>query len=93
MTIVIDLTPEEEVRLRQEAGQQGQDEETAVKTAVGQWLDQPAPETAEVEIPDYWKGYAGLFDSRTTESPARPEKSSEFTDILVEKYRKQGLRL
>lgn len=96
MSITLDLTPEEEARLKAQADRRGESADALARQLFRRGLDledTPTDKAAPGQtLAESLKDFIGIVDSRTMTPPAS-EKSAAFTDILAEKARKQGLNL
>ncbi|MCW3099543.1 MAG: hypothetical protein JWL77_5161 [Chthonomonadaceae bacterium] len=104
MHIIIDLTPEEEARLRAIAVREGQDTATAATSLLRHALRQEnsedllqnAPETESAY--EALKDFIGKFDSREVRQEDKVPPSTDpheraYGEIIAEKYRKQGFKV
>ena len=85
MSITIELTPEEELRLEQIARERGQSLEAFVMERLRPELRANAVEVGDADIPELWRGLVGSLHSgngRLSENTGK-----QFTEGLVEKYR------
>ena len=94
MAIRIELSPEVEERLREEAARNGKDVNSFAQSLVEEGLGSGPGENGGVSsagqtLDKVLAGHIGLIDAGPSE---RPEKTGDpFTDGLIYKYRKQGL--
>jgi hypothetical protein len=97
MTLTLELAPEIEAALAEEARRQGTTPESlALKTLRERFNAPPEEEEARAEdndLPDFWKGYVGVVDSRTVNLENIPRHTDpheiEFGEIMEEKYRRE----
>jgi len=105
MSIQIDLGPEMEARLREEAAQHGQTAESLAAELVRQHLQKSNGKQGTASDSEAEEGesayealqeFIGCIDSSKTggDVAQRPEYGDpNVADAVLEKYRKQGLRL
>lgn len=103
MTVTINLAPDEESLLQAHAAQQGLPPEEYIRTALRHEFLRDAPKPAQTASPwagkslaEALEGRIGLLSSETEDggpSHTAENTGAEFTKILVEKYRRQGLEL
>ena len=104
MSITIELTPEEEARLRTIAMREGQDTASAAARLLREALRLAPPGDTVQSVPEpesaceALKGFIGKFDSRQVRPeeqvpPSTDSQERAFGEILDEKYRKQGFRI
>ncbi|MBW3623758.1 MAG: hypothetical protein KY468_10170 [Armatimonadetes bacterium] len=93
MTIQIDLTPEVEQRLREEAEKQGQDLSAFTRSLIEERLgigpNGNGGDSSDETLDKALAGHIGLIDVGPSELPQK--SGNAFSDGLVEKYRRQGL--
>ena len=94
MSIVIDLAPDEEARLRAKAARHGQDAADYIAALLRQDMDNaPAAPSFpdEPTLADFLEGYVGVVDSRELEngrlSHFAQNSEAEFGKIMDEKQR------
>lgn len=96
MSITLELSPDEEARLKAQADRRGESADALARRLFRRGLDlEDTPvETAPTgqTLAEALQDFIGIVDSRTMTTPAT-DKSAAFTDILAEKARKQGLTL
>lgn len=90
MSIVIDLAPAEEARLRAHAARQGQDTSDYIAALLRARIgDTPAPDGET--LADFLAGYIGVVDSRELNSGEMSHfaenSEAEFAKIMDEKQR------
>jgi len=90
VSIVIDLAPDEEARLRAHAARQGQDAAAYATAVLRQQIDAvPAPDGET--LADFLAGYIGVVDSRELNSGEMSHfaenSEAEFAKIMDEKQR------
>lgn len=102
MTVTINLAPDEETLLQAHAAQKGLPPEEYIRTILRHEFGRDTP--TPIQAASAWEGKSlaealegriGLFSSETEDggpSHTAENTGEEFTKILVEKYRKQGLK-
>lgn len=101
MTVTINLAPDEEAQLQAHAAQQGLPPEEYIRTVLRHELGRDEQASTQEQPPktvaEMLKGRIGQLSSREANhgqpSHTAENTGEEFTKILVEKYRKQGLKL
>lgn len=106
MSIILELTPEEETRLHAQAARRGQSADVLARALFRRGLDlEDVPDPQQrtdgsamfgQTLADTLQEFIGIVDSRMTEPLDANQvsgKSAVFTDILAEKARRQGLTL
>ncbi len=104
MTLMVSLAPRDEALLRERAQREGKTEEEIATEILREELrakplppTSPAAANASVEIPAFWQDYVGTFASTAVDSatilPPRTPLKQAVSDIIAEKYRKQGFNV
>lgn len=90
MTMTIELTPEQEARLRERARREGRNAEDFVVALVRAEIGESASAP-----PGYWDGFVGVVDSSKANGGAKSHLAEDtgaaFTEILLEKKREGHL--
>lgn len=90
MTMTIELTPEQEARLRERARREGRDAEALAAALVCAGID-----VSETAPPGYWDGFIGVVDSSEANGGVKAHLSEStgetFMEILLEKKREGHL--
>ncbi len=91
MSIVIELAPEEEARLRARAARQGQDAAAYAASVLRRDISDAVPAPEGETLADFLEGYIGVVDSRELNggkrSHAAQNSEAEFGRIMDEKQR------